>query len=117
MVLPSLRSFWMVLFSPPPLGVVRFVRLLCGWWSFSPIERQLDGANELNQVAAKQSDANESKVALLRSGGVFPPPSVWVAVFAPSHIFARWFFHTSSVWAAVLSYLSPFRVVLVVVFT
>ena len=97
----------MVLFSPPSLGVVRFVRLLCGWWSFSPNERQLDGANELNQVAAKQSDANESKGVLLGGGGgAFLPPSVWVAVFAPSHIFARWCFHTSSVWAAVLSYLS-----------
>ena len=48
--------FWVVLFSPTSLGVVRFVRLLCGW-SFSRFGTQLDGANELNQAAVKQSEA------------------------------------------------------------
>ena len=80
-VLPSLRSFWVVLFSLPSLVVVRFVRLPCGWWSFS-FERQLNGANELNQVAVKQSEANESKVVLFRMVVVFPSSSVWVAVFS-----------------------------------
>ena len=32
--LPSLRSFWVVLFSLLSLGLLIFVRLPCGWWSF-----------------------------------------------------------------------------------
>ena len=62
--------------------------------AFFPSERKLGGANELNQVAVKQSEAIECKVVLfgvvvfsfllrlggggfprlLLEGGVFPPP-------------------------------------------
>ena len=48
-----------VALSHPSLGVVRFVRLPCGWWSFVFFERQFNGASELNQVVVKQSEPNE----------------------------------------------------------
>ena len=71
-VLLSLRSFWVVLFSLPSLGVVRFVRLPCGWWSLLLQNDNFNGANKLNQVfAVQQSEAHESKVVLL-----------WVVVFS-----------------------------------
>ena len=62
-VLPSRRSFWVVLFFPSH-------------------SRQLNGANEWNQVAVKQSEANESEVVHCWGGGVFLPPSFGVAVFS-----------------------------------
>ena len=56
---------------------------------FSPFLKELNGANELNQVAVKQSEANEREVAvssswvvvfsslLCLSGGAFLPLSLW----------------------------------------
>ena len=108
-VLPSRRSFWVVLFFPSH-------------------SRQLNGANEWNQVAVKQSEANESEVVHCWGGGVFLPPSFWVAVFSPyfpcrMEVFSLlfrlggsvfrpspplrwWFFPSSSVWVARFSPLS-----------
>ena len=63
-VLPSRRSFWVVLFSPSH-------------------SRQLNGANEWKQVAVKQSEANESEVVHCWGGGVFLPSTFGVAVFSP----------------------------------
>ena len=76
-----------------------FVFLVGG--GLSPfLERQLNGPNELNQVAVKQSEVNESAVVLfsvvvfsffrlgggvfsrhsLKGGSVFPPPPFGWAV-------------------------------------
>ena len=83
---------------------------------FLPFERQLNGANELNQVAVKQSGP-------FFGGGVFlPPPIRWRCLFSPSPPFAsrvevfsllllfRWrCFPSLPFCEAVLSYLSPLQ--------
>ena len=96
---------------------------------FNPFQRQLGGAHELNQVAVKQSGANENKVVLFGRLWCFPlSSSVWVAVFSPISVFGwRCFsllfqcFRRSLLLGGVfspppvLSCLSPIRVVLEVV--
>ena len=68
------------------VGLLRCYLLVApsGWCcSLSLFERQLNGANEWNQVAVKQSEAYESEVVHCWGGGVFLPSTFGVAVFSP----------------------------------